>query len=1624
MTRLETREKVVEKIVALIDKKLPAAQAKLLKPFISQYFAFVSPEDLASRDLPDLYGAVLSHWQLILSRKPDEAKVRIYNPQYNEHGWQSTHTIIEVSTQDMPFLVDSIKMEVNRRGLHSYFMVHLGGLKFKRDAKGHINAILPYNDPAVEIAAEAAIYIEIDRQNDAAVLKELKASIEHILQDVLHAVTDWQPMIAKMQQSIAELEKCPPKIDTAELEESKNFLRWLINNNFTFLGCRDYEISGEGDDITLQAIKNSALGILRDASTNKALKPISQLPPAARRQVLSPQVLIVTETNTKSVIHRPVYMKYIAVKRFNEKGKLIGERRFIGLYTTSAYAGNPAEIPFLRHKVATIRQRSNLPAESHAGKALVDILQSLPRDDLFEATIDELFQIAMGILYIQERPLTRLFVRKDIYGRFYSCLVYLPRERVNTELRQTMQNILMRELKGYESSFDTRFSESILANIHFIIRVNPDEQHDYHLKEIEEMLIEAARSWEDELKDCLIEYYGEEQGKILALKYQGAFPPGYKADFNPRAAVYDIEQIENLSAENPLEMNFYRPLEQTGNLIRFRLLQIEYAIPLTDVLPMLENMGMRVLGERPHQLMLKNGSRIWINDFGMEYSSDLAVDILPVREAFQQAFQSVWHGEAENDGFNRLVLSARLNWRETAILRAYAKYLRQAGFTFSQAYIEATLAKNPVIARYLIDLFNLRFKPDVQVKASEITRVENELFTALNAVANLDEDRILRRFHTLIKATLRTNYFQLKNGAPKNYIAFKFDPGAIPELPLPRPMFEIFVYAPRFEGVHLRGAKVARGGLRWSDRREDFRTEVLGLMKAQQVKNAVIVPSGAKGGFVPKQIPANASRDAIMAEGIACYQDFIRGLLDVTDNIISGKIVPPDATVRYDQDDPYLVVAADKGTATFSDYANAISEEYGFWLGDAFASGGSAGYDHKKIGITARGAWESVKRHFRDIGINPQQDDFTVVGIGDMSGDVFGNGLIYSRHIKLVGAFNHLHIFLDPNPKPEQSFKERERLFNLPRSTWADYDAKLISKGGGVYERSAKSIPLTPEVKELLGLEGDSIVPNDLIQALLKAPVDLLWNGGIGTYVKAVDERSVDVGDRTNDAIRINGEDLRCKVVGEGGNLGFTQLGRIEYALNGGLINTDFIDNSAGVDCSDHEVNIKILLNGVVANGDMTLKQRNKLLADMTDEVAKLVLQDNYYQTQALSLAAAQVAENVDLYIRYMAEQERIGKLPRALEFLPDTKTMLERKRAGKTLTRPELAVLLAYCKINVKQEILNSNLPEDSFLSNTVEAEFPQILCKKYREQMELHSLRREIIATQLSSSMVNNMGITFVHRLQDETGAPVSAIVRAYTVAEQVFNMRELLALIESLDYKVSAEIQTWMMTRVIRLVRRATRWFLRNRRTRLDIAATVELFSEGVNKLYSHLPKLLTGSLRAKYKVLEEQFIEGGVPAKIATRIALTSAMFAILDVIETATEHDLSLDEVAAVYFALDEKLDLGWFREQISVHPIATHWDALARAGLHDDLDTQQRGLTMGVLLVTPRRKTIEQQVDAWMEQHQPLVERWQYMLRHLQSADKLEFLMFTVAVRELLDLTQASVQAAKPSRSVRATRRK
>ncbi len=1617
MSRLvaESREELIEQLTALIKSKLKnTQQISLVSQLLSRYYANVDLEDLLSRDLMDLYGAVLSHWSLIFHRKPGEAKVRVYNPHFEQHGWQSTHTIVEVSHDDMPFLIDSLQMEITRLGFTSHLIIHFGGLKVRRSDKHRVTEILPDDTPEGKgVTSEAPIYFEIDKQTDPDVLENLRVNLERVLVDVKLVVSDFHAMKQEIVDAIEETLAVKKGLDPEETKEALDFMSWINNNHFTFIGCRNYElVTLENKEKALKIMSSTGLGVLRNETHSKKYRTFSELPERAQEIATSKQLLVLAKTNTPSSVHRPVYTDYIGIKRFDEQGNLIGERRFIGLYTSAAYNSNPTAIPLLRKKVVAVLHDSGHTAGGHAWKALVNILETLPRDDLFQATSTELLELGMGILQIQERKRIRLFMRQDIYCRFVSCLVYVPRENYDTQLRRKMQHVLEKALNALDVSFSTWFSDSNLARIHFLIRVDPTQPLEYSVKELQKKMIEVGRPWGDELVENLIEYYGEERGTYLANHYCDAFSVAYRETFMPRTAVYDIEHMETLTEDKPLAMSFYQSFEQREGEIHFKIFHPEHTIPLSDVLPVMENMGLRVIGETPYVLNFKEGRQVWINDFNMIYAEELPAGLDKLTRLFQEAFAHVWYGQAENDGFNKLVLAAGLSWRETAVLRAYAKYLRQTGFTFSQAYIEETLAANPVLSAQLVEMFNLRFNPEQDKNvALTMTNLEAKILKGLDSVANLDQDRILRRFLEVIYATLRTNYFQQeKNGFSKPYLSFKLDPNKIPDLPLPLPMFEIFVYSPRFEGVHLRGGKVARGGLRWSDRREDFRTEILGLMKAQQVKNAVIVPSGAKGGFVPKCLPLPGDRDAFIKEGIACYRSFISGLLDITDNLKEGEVIPPENVVCYDGDDPYLVVAADKGTATFSDIANEISVTRDFWMGDAFASGGSTGYDHKKMGITARGAWESVKRHFLELGKEIQSEPFTAVGIGDMAGDVFGNGMLLSEQTKLVAAFNHLHIFIDPDPDPTVSYKERQRLFALPRSGWDDYDNALLSKGAGVFSRAAKSIKLTPEIKSLLDLTQDFIVPNDLIRAILKAPVDLLWNGGIGTFIKATHELHTQAGDRGNDAIRINAKEVRAKVIGEGGNLGLTQSARVEYALNGGAVNTDAIDNSAGVDCSDHEVNIKILLNRVVNSGDMTEKKRNELLAQMTNDVAQLVLEHNYYQALSISMAEAHAAENIDLLRRYIQELEQQGRLNRDLEFLPDDASINDRKATGKGLTRPEFSVLLAYTKNIVKEEILNSDVPEDEFLAVSLMCAFPKALHSQCYEAMQQHSLRREIIATQLSNRMINNMGVTFVQRLYEETGAPISSIVRCYYVIEEIFHIRKIWQTVKELDKKISADTQIKILVSINRLVRRATRWILRNRRRYTSIGSGIDYFIKEVEQLRQALPTLLLGVELEKFTATRDTLLNDGVPEAFAEEIATMRAMFSALDIIDAAKQASIPLESFAKIYFELGAELELGWFRDLITNHPVEDHWEALARAALRDDLDMQQRNICTGILIASQTAHNQGEKITAWLTMHKSLIERWQHMLADLRSTSGVAYTMFAVAVRELMDIAQATAQ--------------
>jgi len=1594
----------LDEVLQLVRTKVTPAQRDTVADFVARYYRDVEPEDLVERQTADLYGAALSHWNFARKRDPGNLRIRVFNPTLEEHGWQSTHTIIEIVNDDMPFLVDSVTMEVNRHGLTLHLIIH-PIVEVERGADGALTGLV--TGGAKDAKRESFIHVEVDRITESVRLEALASDIARVLDDVRAAVDDWKTMHDRVQTILAEVRKQPPPLPADELHEGKDFLLWLADNHFTFLGYRSHELAVvDGEDV-LKIVPGTSLGILREGRSKEIAASFAALPPEVRAYARRPELLVVTKSTSRSTVHRPGYLDYIAVKRFDAKGGVAGEHRFLGLFTSTAYSANAAEIPLLRRKVATVIKRAGLPAGGHAGKALVNILDTFPRDELFQTNDDDLLRTAKAILHLGDRQRLRLFVRRDAFERFLSCLIYAPRENYTTELRQKWQAILTQAFGGSSSEFNAHLSESPLVRVMITVRTTPGQIPAYDVRTLEAQLVSAARRWEDDLKVALIDALGEARGNALLRQFGAAFPAAYREEFAARSAVPDIEMMARLNDANPLGMSLYRPLEAAPATLRFKLFHRGGPVTLSDSLPMLERMGLRVLEERPYRIAPDGSPPTWIHDLGLLSSvADAEVEIDALHGVFEDAFAHVFRGDVENDDFNRLVVVARMPAEETTILRAYAKYLRQIGFPLSQAFIQRTLSAHGAIAHELVALFKLRFDPlggmDAGARTAEQVRI---IEAALEGVDNLSEDRVLRQYLALIQATTRTNFWcRDAAGQRKSFLSFKFDPSKVPGLPEPKPMFEIFIYSTRFEGVHLRGGKVARGGLRWSDRPEDFRTEVLGLVKAQMVKNTVIVPVGSKGGFVLKRAPPATDREAYLKEGVACYQNYLRGLLDLTDNRVGDKIVPPPDVKRHDPDDPYLVVAADKGTATFSDYANAISQEYGFWLGDAFASGGSAGYDHKVMGITARGAWESVKRHFRELGIDTQTTDFTVAGIGDMSGDVFGNGMLLSHHIKLVAAFDHRHIFLDPAPDPETSFKERERMFKLPRSSWADYDAKRLSAGGGVHARSAKSIAITPQVQQALGISATALAPTELVNAILKAPVDLIYNGGIGTYVKAAAETHAQVGDRANDALRVNGRELRCRAFAEGGNLGCTQLGRVEYALAGGRINTDAIDNSAGVDTSDHEVNIKILLGLPILEGELTEKQRNALLVEMTDDVAALVLRDNVFQTQSLSVTGRIAPQLLDAHQRFLHFLEKSGRLNRALEFLPTDEEIAARRAKGIGLTVPERAVLLAYSKIWLYDELLASTQPDDPWIATALARYFPNALRARYADYMPRHPLKREIIATYVTNSMVNRVGSTFVHQLLETTGAKPHEVVRAYLLNREVFGYVDLWLAVEALDNVVDDAVQSAMLLATSRLIGRGTTWFLRSRRLGEDMATTIAHFTPQVSALATRLPRLLDPGERTRIDTEVAAYVAKGVPQPLALRVVAFETLYAALDIVEVAGAAKRPVETVAELYFALATRLGLPWLREKIAALPGDAHWQMLAKGAMLDDLSSLQRTLTADVLSDGGAISAPLQLIAAWEDRNRRGVERAAQLFGELRAASSIDAAMLSVALQELRNL--------------------
>lgn len=1586
------------------------------------YYRHVAAEDVLDRTEVDVYGALASHHRLAADRPQGRAAIRVTTPTVADQGWSAAgHSVVEVVVDDMPFLVDSLTMELSRQLRDVHVVIH-PLFDVVRDVTGALQSVVPVEDGAKEPAPgavrESWMHVEVDRVADDEDTARIEEDLRRVLEDVREAVEDWTKMHDRVREIVADLEEQPPPLDPEEVRQGRELLTWLADEHFTFLGYREYHLEERDGHDHLRADPGTGLGILRFDPPQS--EESGRLPERVRAKAREETLLVLTKANSRSTVHRPAYLDYVGVKTFDESGRVVGERRFLGLFSSAAYTESLMRIPLLREKAAEVLARSGFDPLSHDGKALLDTLETYPRDELFHTPVDELAPIAEAAMQARERRAVRMFARLDTYGRYVSVLVYLPRDRYNTAVRERFAAILAERLGGGSTEFTVRIGESTTARVHFVVHLPAGAATtEIDAADLEKRLADASRSWRDDFLTAVHAEYGEEAGAALGRRYVESFPEAYKEDFAPRTAAIDLGRLEAIPGEEGIDLSLHEQVDAAPGEGRLKVFRIGEPLSLSSVLPMLSSLGVEVVDERPYELTGLE-RRSFVYEFGLRHGHELPPH---ARELVQDTLRAVWDGYNETDGFNALVLAAGLTWRQASVLRAYARYMRQGGSPFALSSIAGALVANVDITRLLVRLFETRFDPalehtdggedggeDGRDRDARQAELREEVLRALDEVASLDHDRILRSYLTHVGATLRTNYFRpaddLPGGAPRRYLSLKLDPSQIPDLPAPRPRFEIFVHSPRVEGVHLRFGSVARGGLRWSDRRDDFRTEVLGLVKAQMVKNTVIVPVGAKGGFYCKQLPDARDREAWLAEGVDCYRTFIRGLLDVTDNLVDGETVPAPHIVRHDGDDTYLVVAADKGTATFSDIANGVAHDYGFWLGDAFASGGSVGYDHKAMGITARGAWVSVQRHFRERGIDSQAEDFTAVGIGDMSGDVFGNGMLCSQHIRLVAAFDHRDIFVDPDPDAATSYAERRRIFELPRSSWQDYDASLISEGGGVWSRSAKSVPVSPQVRRALGLPDDveRLAPNDLMRAILRAPVDLLWNGGIGTYVKASDEPHAAAGDKANDAIRVDGRDLRAQCVGEGGNLGLTQAGRIEYARfglggTGGRINTDFIDNSAGVDTSDHEVNIKILLDRVVRDGDLTTKQRNAVLAEMTDEVAELVLRDNYEQNLALANAAAHAPSLLHVHEEWMRRLEGEGVLQREVEGLPSRAEVRRRLDRHEGLTAPELAVLLSWTKIVLADQLLASDLPDDPYLELDLRSYFPQPVREGFGEQVEAHPLRREIIVTQVVNDLVNGAGMTFVPRLAGETGAGAADLTRANFVAREVFASLPLRLELQGYDNRIDAAVQTRMRIEMRTLVERATRWLITHRRPPLDSQATVEEFRGPVQAVVARLPELMTGRELAAWEQRRDRLVRDGVPEDLAERVAVLSPAYAVLGIVETAAREGLDATDVARVHFTLGERLGLSAVLERIVALPRQDRWQTMARAALREDLHSVHAQLTAQVLRTTSAEEPAPARVAAWEEADGTLVGRAAATLDEICADEGADLARLSVGLR-------------------------
>ncbi|TAE80194.1 MAG: NAD-glutamate dehydrogenase [Alphaproteobacteria bacterium] len=1579
-----------------ITDSITDAQLRLFTQRFYQALSLGDLDDIAPEIAVQIAALVYHDAHHLPSDKP---KITIHTPDFLKQAYGRTRVAVTIFNKDMPFLVDSLSIALKNCGFTMYRTIH-PQLSVKRDEKG----MLLDNDHPSTTREESCIYFEISPLSDDMDAKKLEAHLCATLDHVYKAVEDWRIMVARAREISTHIVMMGHHLPAEDMDEATAFFDWLLKNNFIFLGYVAYDFYDAEGKECFTPVEGSQLGVFKIAEFDLLQRGYASLPPEVRHFALQDHPIEITKSNRRSVVHRDVLMDYIGIKRYDAAGKVIGESRFLGLFTSPVYYQQTQEIPYIRQKVRAVLDSTGFSKGGHSGKALKAALEFFPRDELFQISTDDLLEITMGIVALEERPDIRVFFRKDIFERFMSCFVYMPRDKFNTFVLHEIGKVLARHVDGSIKAMYSQLTESALARVHFIVKTQPGHIPAVNMPKLNEELRFIINYWRDSLRESLHDVCGEQRGEHVFREFSEAFPRDYTNTTRVEDAIKDIFLLKEVLEHRTARFNLY--VDEATSRIHLKMYRIADRAPLSDMIPMIENLGFKVHDAVPYRVYVRQGAeeqpiKMVVRDFTLLPATADSYDLEKIKPLLEEVLEHVWSGATENDILNSLALRAGLNTRHITILRAYTRYAKQAGLGYSEAYIDQALCKHATIAAQLIALFEARFHPQTHDKTM-LHHCYEHVMHALTHVDNLAEDRILRFFAETIQATLRTNaYQQDADGNVKPYLSFKFDSLAVPDLPLPRPFREIFVYSLATEGIHLRGGLVARGGLRWSDRHEDFRTEVLGLMKAQRVKNTVIVPTGSKGGFVVKQSMDGMDRDAKVQAAIASYTQFLSGLLDITDNRRADAIIVPHNVVRYDEDDPYLVVAADKGTATFSDIANAIAHSYGFWLGDAFASGGSVGYDHKKMAITARGGWVSVERHFQEMGRDIHTQPFTVMGIGDMSGDVFGNGMLLSQQIALVGAFNHMHIFLDPTPDPMVSYHERKRLFDIARGSWDGYDAALISQGGGVFLRSAKTIILTPEIQQLLGTNAKELTPHELIRVMLQAPVDLLWNGGIGTYVKSRNETHEMVGDPSNNAVRINGDELRCRVVGEGGNLGFTQLGRSEYARLGGRINTDAIDNSAGVDCSDHEVNIKIALTHAISKGAMNEADRNPLLARMTDRVAELVLEDNRQQNQALSMAQARAKEMLEVYARYMLTLEQEAILDRAVEFLPNPKEIDALKANGATLTRPELAILLAYSKIALYGVLSQSSLLDSCAFNTRLLRYFPEAMQESMPTILIDHPLRREIIATSLTNEIVNRAGITYIDTIKHDTGHDVCNIVRAYVVTQELFQLDSLWEAIEALPNKVESSVQIQLFMEVTAFLERMSVWFLNNMPQPLDMEGVIRDFHpamESYRQEYQHfISQSMTLQCEEKITSLEQQHI----PHEVAKRLAMLDILLAASDIVLLDQQSPHQQRAIGTIYFDVDARLELDGLRHAVSLLSAETSWDRLAVRNVINELYEEQRRLTSCIMEGLAQGASIDEAMQLWERVNEGEIERYRRMVHDLKTATTPTLSMFVVLLRKL-----------------------